>query len=196
MEDDQGVNEKSYKIVDAIRRYMAAVSWQTTEMQQCVNDYGVKFTLNGQAKSTELSKVGGGIIPGYTLIYESMALDTDTDQVDEETFAYDKLEGVMFIGRDLSIKYNFMLDVKTFIADLATYNALTNANLLDRYYIQSEKKIYTVTAIDATSHLITTSTIYSLVLNDVFIAADNNTKAWFFDGTVLHEKYLITQYQN
>ena len=188
LSDDSGYNEKAYKLVDDIRRYMAATNWATTEMQNCINDYGIKFTLNGQIKSSELAISGGGIIPGYSLNYESVALDTDTDQADEKTFANQLNEGTT---TEQQIKYNWLSDINYFVADLTAYNALTTANIGDRVYISALNKIYTVLTIDNTTHFITSSSIYVMQTNDIFINKADG-KCWTWSGTALVRKYQIT----
>lgn len=86
LDDDQGFSSDAYNIIDQIRKYIALGSWVTTEMQNLLINYGFKLTLNGSIKETFLQNEGG-IIPGYSLTYNSVAIDTETDSVDVVDFS-------------------------------------------------------------------------------------------------------------
>ena len=73
----------------------------------------------------------------------------------------------------------------------AAYNALTTATVGQRYYLTDLKQIYTVKAVDPVSGLITSSTVYAMQTNDVFVSKSDET-GWTWNGTALVRKYQVT----
>ena len=87
LNDSTGDQTKNYEIIDTIVEHIASMQWLSDEMKGIVRNNGFKMTLNGAVQETSLAKDGGGMIPGFEINYDTIALDTNTNLTENENFA-------------------------------------------------------------------------------------------------------------
>lgn len=75
---DQAFSTGSYEIIEAIVNHFNFQNWLTLAFTNVVNTYSFKLTYQDAVKANPLQKEDGGIIPGYQMVYSSMAIDTRT----------------------------------------------------------------------------------------------------------------------
>lgn len=66
-------------VIDTIRRHFSLRNWLTTEMTDIEHNYGFRFTLSGLQKAIALQR--DGLIIGYRVGFDSIAIDDTTDSV-------------------------------------------------------------------------------------------------------------------
>ena len=86
LDNDSGYNQQAYSQLDTIRRHIASEQWVNNDMITMVETYGFKLALNGTIRQTQLQQDGGGLLPGYELNYNSVAIDTDTTNITDILF--------------------------------------------------------------------------------------------------------------
>ena len=181
LSDDSGYSASAYDLIDTIRRHIALRKWKTTAMTTITTDYNFKLTLNGIPKAATIQQENGGILPGYAINYDSVAIDPDTNWTIELTATANVLQGIEYFDNTLAPKIIWqgnVLAVKT----AAQYAALTGQNIGNRYYISDTKKIAQVLTIDVHGTP-SSSTLTTLALNMAFFNDGNIGYCYYFDGT-------------
>lgn len=75
---DQAFSTGSYEIIETIVNHFNFQNWLTQAFADVVTNYSFKLTYQDTVKANALQKEDGGIIPGYQIVYSSMAIDTRT----------------------------------------------------------------------------------------------------------------------
>ena len=86
LNDATGEQTKNYEIIDTIVEHIASMQWLSNEMKSISSTNGFKMTLNGTVQETSLAKDGGGMIPGFEINYDTIAIDTNTKLTQDESF--------------------------------------------------------------------------------------------------------------
>lgn len=79
--DDTGQSENLLNFIDKIRRHFQIGKWLTPNMVGIENDYGFKLTFGGMHNADPIEQ--DGVIMGFKSLFESAAIDTLTDQVQD-----------------------------------------------------------------------------------------------------------------
>ena len=175
LDEDSGYSADAYNVIDTIRKYIALSDWTMQGMKDMVTNYGFKMTLNGSIKETMLQNEAG-IIPGYSLTYNSVGIDNETDSIEnlivtsntEDIIVEDNLNEV-FAQPAPEPLAGSNTPVKTGNSILLTCAFLNSAIVTNFVYLWSGPGTYT-----------------STVRNPVITNADN-TKAGTYTVTVTDE---------
>jgi hypothetical protein len=79
-DDTSGYSGSLLDVIDLVRQHFSLRSWLTAGMTALESNYGFRLTLAGIHKASAL-KYKDGIIMGYRIHFESMAIDDGTDAV-------------------------------------------------------------------------------------------------------------------
>lgn len=88
-----GYSEDLLDVIDLIRQHFSFKSWLTPGMTEINSNYGFVFTFGGIAKADHIDD--SGIIMGWRVMFESMAIDEVTEWVEPST---EVLEEVTQVG--------------------------------------------------------------------------------------------------
>jgi hypothetical protein len=78
-DDKSGYSTGLLDIIDQIRRHFSFEVWLTPEMVSVLNKYGFRYTLSGVSPADALE--GDGLIMGYKIVFDSIAIDVATAAV-------------------------------------------------------------------------------------------------------------------
>jgi hypothetical protein len=87
-EPDAYVDDKSkystslLNFIDEIRRHFSFEVWKTADMNAIRDQYGFRYTLSGITPADALID-GNGLIMGYKIVFDSIAIDTTTAAVQD-----------------------------------------------------------------------------------------------------------------
>ena len=179
LDEDGELTEENYSVIDKVRRHFGKQIWLTNEFQDVVDKYNFRMVLNGMSASKELQKKGGGIIPGYSINFDSVALDLCTDNTEIKDF-----ETIALRGITLPEIENYILQ-RPFLGYMTTtvFADLT-MGVVDGYYLMSDtKKLRKLLSIDETTHKPETWAEYAPVKNMILFSEDNINTGFLFDGT-------------
>lgn len=76
-------------ILDTFRTHFSIGSWLTQGMTDIFNTYGFKFTISGIQPADALDQ--DGLVLGYRIVFDSVAVDETTSQVQYSTATLDTL---------------------------------------------------------------------------------------------------------
>jgi hypothetical protein len=74
---DDSFSSEAWNIIDVIRKHFVFQRWITQDYKDLVVNYGYKITLNGTTKADSI-QMSGGVIPGFTINFDSIGIDTST----------------------------------------------------------------------------------------------------------------------
>jgi hypothetical protein len=75
-DDTSGYSTGLLNIIDEIRRHFSLEVWLTPGMNEVRENYGFRFSLSGISPADGLE--GEGLIMGYKIVFDSMAIDMAT----------------------------------------------------------------------------------------------------------------------
>ena len=78
-DDTSGYSTSLLDVIDTIRQHFSLGIWLTQGMTDILNNYCFKFTLSGIVPADALDQ--DGLIMGYRIVFDSIAIDTDTSFV-------------------------------------------------------------------------------------------------------------------
>lgn len=145
--NDDGYSTSDYDIVETINKHFAKQSYLSQKMIDAVNNYSLKMTINGTVRNDEL-EYQGGVIPGYTITYNTVAIDQATNWVSELTTTSQTVTGSILFD-DIPHTVLFQKSVLAILTE-AQYIALTHLHVGDRYYISDSNVIRNVLTITPT----------------------------------------------
>jgi hypothetical protein len=82
-DDTSGYSTGLLDIIDEIRRHFSFEVWLTAEMAAILTKYGFRYTLSGMLPADALE--GDGLIMGYKIVFDSIAIDVSTAAVADST---------------------------------------------------------------------------------------------------------------
>jgi hypothetical protein len=74
---NDGYSASLLDLIDEIRQHFSLRMWLTPAMTEIETNYGFKFTFGGISRADKLE--GDGLIMGWRLVFESMAIDVVTN---------------------------------------------------------------------------------------------------------------------
>lgn len=92
-DDTSGYSTGLLDIIDNIRRHFSYEVWLTQEMNNIRSNYGFRYTLSGISPADVLQQEG--IVMGYKLVFDSIAIDLATAAVADSSVV---LEHVVQLG--------------------------------------------------------------------------------------------------
>lgn len=75
---DQAFSTGDYSIIETITNHFNFQNWLTADFRALFTTYSFKLTYQDTSKAAELIKDDGGIVPGFQILYNSIAIDTRT----------------------------------------------------------------------------------------------------------------------
>ena len=92
IDDNSGNSINLLQVIDDIRRHFSIGNWITEGMGNVLNNYCFKFTLSSISPADALNE--DGLVMGYKIIFDSVALDTVTDVVQDSVSVVEVVEQV------------------------------------------------------------------------------------------------------
>ena len=188
--NDSGYSTDAYNIIETLIEHFAMQTFLSAEMIAAVASYSLKLTLNGTIRDNELQH-NGGVIPGYSITYNTVAVNTNTAWVESKTYTSQTSTGGVVYDFDLS-SVIWRQPVISRITN-AAFLALTPVVIGQRYYITDLGVIKTVLTVAPITFKVATFTSETVILNWIFFSNADDLFMYWHDGTALNEIEVETE---